>query len=212
MTATMAQTPQPGFLSAWVSAFTAFDEAHGFAVNVFVVTALAITGAAFLSGRPRLIGPVLIGFTVLCLADWVLIEDLGFLGGLGTDPNSMIPFALLAAAGYLAVARAPAPAPESASSPAAVASWRDRLRVAAGPRTLASAGIGSVAAVGAIGVIILGAAPMAVAQASPVADTILAQAIDGSGTQLDSPPRRSASPTSTAGMSRWPACAARWCC
>ena len=45
-------------------------------------------------------------------ADWVLIEDLGFLGGLGTDPNSMIPMALLAAGGYLALTRVPAaPAP-----------------------------------------------------------------------------------------------------
>jgi len=187
MTSTMAQTPQPGFLAAWINAFTTFDEAHGFAVNLFVVAALAVTGAAFLSGRPRLIRPVLIGFTVLCLADWVLIEDLGFLGGLGTDPNSMIPMVLLAAAGYLAVARAPAEAAEPASSPAAAASWRDRLRIAAAPRTLASASIGSVASVGAIGVIILGAAPMAAAQASPVADTILAQAIDGSSTSLDSP-------------------------
>ena len=187
MTGTMAQTPQPGFLSAWINAFTTFDEAHGFAVNLFVVAALAITGAAFVSGRPRLIRPVLIGFTVLCLADWVLIEDLGFLGGLGTDPNSMIPFVLLATAGYLALARAPAEAPEPAASPAAAASWRDRLRIAAAPRSLASAGLGSVAAVGAIGVIILGAAPMAAAQASPVADTILAQAIDGSSTALDSP-------------------------
>ncbi len=189
MTSTMAQTPQPGFLSAWVNAFTAFDEAHGFAVNLFVVAALAVTGAVFLSGRPRLIGPVLIGFTVLCLADWVLIEDLGFLGGLGTDPNSMIPMVLLAAAGYLALARAPAPAAaaEPAGSPAGAVGWRDRLRIAAAPRTVASASIGSVAAVGAIGVIILGAAPMAAAQASPVADTILAQAIDGSSTPLDSP-------------------------
>ncbi len=45
---------------------------------------------------------------MLCLADWVLIQDLGFFGGLGTDPNSMIPFALLAVGGYLALARAPA--------------------------------------------------------------------------------------------------------
>jgi cytochrome oxidase Cu insertion factor (SCO1/SenC/PrrC family) len=186
MTGSMAQTPQPGFLSAWVNAFTTFDEAHGFAVNLFVVAALAVTGAVFLSGRPRLIGPVLIGFTVLCLADWVLIEDFGFLGGLGTDPNSMIPMVLLAAAGYLAVARAPAKAAEPASSPAATASWRDRLRMAAAPATLASASIGSVAAIGAIGVIVLGAAPMAAAQASPVADTILAQAIDGTSTPLDS--------------------------
>jgi len=185
MTGTMAQTPQPGFLSAWISAFTSFEEAHGFAVNLFAVAALAVTGAAFLSGRPRLIRPALIGFTALCLADWVLIEDLGFLGGLGTDPNSMIPMVLLAAAGYLAVARAPAEAAEPASG--AAGSWRDRLRIAAAPRTLASASIGSVTSLGAIGVIILGAAPMAAAQASPVADTILAQAIDGSSTPLDSP-------------------------
>ena len=188
MTGTMAQTSQPGFLSAWISAFTAFDQAHGFAVNLFAVAALAVTGAAFLTGRPRLIGPVLIGFTALCLADWVLIEDLGFLGGLGTDPNSMIPFVLLAAAGYLAVARAPATAPEpAAAEPAVRPGWRERLRVAAAPRTLASAGISSVASAGAIGVIILGAAPMAVAQASPVADTILAESINGPSAPVDFP-------------------------
>jgi cytochrome oxidase Cu insertion factor (SCO1/SenC/PrrC family) len=191
MTQTMAQTSQPGFLSAWINAFTTFDQAHGFAVNLFAVAALAVTGAAFISGRPRLIRPVLIAFTVLCLADWVLIEDLGFLGGLGTDPNSMIPMALLAVAGYLALARAPATAAEPtaaepASAAAAAASWRDRLRIAAAPGSVASASIRSVASAGAIGVIILGAAPMAAAQASPVADTILAQAIDGSAASLDS--------------------------
>jgi hypothetical protein len=103
MAGEMSQTPQPRVLSQWVAAFAAFDEAHGFAVNLFVVAALALTGAAFLSGRPRLAGPALAGFTALCLADWVLIQDLGFLGGLGTDPNSMIPLILLAAAGYLAL-------------------------------------------------------------------------------------------------------------
>jgi cytochrome oxidase Cu insertion factor (SCO1/SenC/PrrC family) len=187
MTQTMAQTPQPGFLTAWVNAFTAFDQAHGFAVNLFVVIALTVTAAAFLSGRPRLIGPVLAGFTVLCLADWVLVEDLGFLGGLGTDPNSMIPLVLLAAASYLALARAPAAAVQPATVPAAAAGWRARLQAAIAPRRLATANISSVAAVGAIGVIILGAAPMAAAQASPVADTILAQAIDGPSAPLDGP-------------------------
>ena len=68
--------------------------------------ALALIGAAFLTGQRRLVRPALIAFTVLCLADWVLIEDLGFFGGLGTDPNSMIPFALLAVGGYLALAPA----------------------------------------------------------------------------------------------------------
>ena len=193
MTGSMAQTSQPGFLSAWVNAFTTFDEAHGFAVNLVVVAALAVTGAVFLSRRPRLIRPVLAGFTVLCLADWVLVEDLGFLGGLGTDPNSMIPFVLLATAGYLAVARAPAAA--TAAEPAAPGpGWRDkarlvrdRVRPQAVRRSAAAANIQSVAAAGAFGLIILGAAPMAVAQASPVADTILAQSIDGPSTTVDSP-------------------------
>jgi hypothetical protein len=111
MAQSMSQTPQPGFLSAWVSAFAAFDEAHGFAVNVFAVVVLAVTGAALLSGRPGLIRPVLSAFVVVCLDVWVLIQDLGFLGGLGTDPNSMIPFALLTAGGYLALSRVAAGPP-----------------------------------------------------------------------------------------------------
>ena len=40
---------------------------------------------------------------------------------------------------------------------------------------------------GAVAVILLGAAPMAAAQASPAASTILAQAVDGSATPIDSP-------------------------
>jgi len=106
MTHGMAQTPQPGFLAGWVKAFTGFDEAHGFAVNLFAVAALAVIGAAFLTGRRRLVRPAVIAFTVLCLADWVLIEDIGIFGGLGTNPNSVIPFGLLAVSGYLALAPA----------------------------------------------------------------------------------------------------------
>jgi cytochrome oxidase Cu insertion factor (SCO1/SenC/PrrC family) len=190
MTASMAPTPQPHVFTLLVNAFTTFDEGHGFAVNLFVVIALATTGAMFVTGRARLIRPALAGFLVLCLADWVLVEDIGFFGGLGTDPNSMIPFALLGIAGYLAIARAPAAATAAAqaddeAAAPVVPGRRERLRAAASPRALASAGIGSVAAVGAIGLIILGAAPMAAAQANPVADTILAQAIDGSSAPMD---------------------------
>ena len=180
MTSAMAPTPQPHVLSAWITAFTAFDEAHGFAVNLFAVAVLAVTGAAFLTGRPRLIRPVLIGFTIVCLADWVLIEDFGFFGGVGTDPNSMIPIALIAVAGYLALTGQPQTRAEHGQQPAPAGSWRERLRPAAVRQSVAQASIQSVAAIGAIGLIILGAAPMAAAQANPVADTILAQAIDGS--------------------------------
>jgi cytochrome oxidase Cu insertion factor (SCO1/SenC/PrrC family) len=185
MVQSMAGTPQPRLLSAWVSGFGSLDAAHGFAVNLAVVAALAVIGAVFLSGQPRLIRPAVIAFTVLCLADWVLIEDFGFFGGLGTDPNSMLPMALLAIAGYLALTRAPATAAEPAGVGASPASWRDRLQITAAARSLAGASIGTVASAGAVGVIILGAAPMAAAQASPVADTILARAIDGSSNQVN---------------------------
>jgi hypothetical protein len=117
----MSGVAQPHFLSAWVAGFASFTAGHGFAVNLFAVTALAVAGAVLLSGRPSLIRPAVAGFTVLCLADWVLIQDLGIFGGLGTDPNSMVPFALLAIGGYLALARvrpvAAAPHEPNAGSP-----------------------------------------------------------------------------------------------
>ena len=47
----------------------------------------------------------LLAATALCLADWVLVEDLGYWGGVGTDPNSMVPMVLLLIGGYLAVTR-----------------------------------------------------------------------------------------------------------
>ena len=118
----MSQTPQPHFLARIVTAFADFVAAHGFAVNLFTVIALAAIGAAFLSGRARLARLGVVAALVLCLADWVLIEDLGFLGGLGTDPNSMIPMALLFVSGYLVMAgpgvgREVRPAGEAAAAP-----------------------------------------------------------------------------------------------
>ena len=111
----MAGTPQPHFLSALVAGFGSFAASNGFAVNLVVVIALAAMGAIFLTGRPRLVRYAVWFGLAFCLADWVLVQDLGFLGGLGTDPNSMIPWILLIFAGYLALTPAPAPAAEEAA-------------------------------------------------------------------------------------------------
>jgi len=108
---------------------------------------------------------------VLCLANWVLVQDIGFFGGLGTDPNSMIPLLLLVIAGYLALA----PAQTAGAVPAATAvcgDWRDRFRPAALRRAIGAASARSVVSAGAVGVILLGAAPMAAAQVSRTADPI----------------------------------------
>ncbi len=99
----MAATAQPHVLSALVARFGSFVARHGLAVNLVVVIALAAMGAAFLTGRPRLVRCAVWFGLVFCLATWVLVQDLGFFGGLGTDPNSMIPLILLFSSGYLAL-------------------------------------------------------------------------------------------------------------
>ncbi|MGH9128785.1 MAG: SCO family protein [Acidimicrobiales bacterium] len=196
MVAQMSQTSQPGWLSSWVAAFGGFDAAHGWGVNLFAVVVLVVIGLALLSARPRLVRVGVIAGVVACLADWVLIEDLGFLGGVGTDPNSMIPIALVLVAGYLALTRVPAPAPEVGPAEGVVAvgvaadegpgssarpRWRERLV------TDPTYAFRLVAALGAIAIALVGAAPMAVAAVNPNAAPILAQAMGDTPTPTNNP-------------------------
>src|SRR5665213_2933589 len=109
MVRTMAKTPQPHALSSVVNSFATFDAHHGWIVNLLVVLALAGLGVALLTGRDQVTFVALVCSSILCIAVWVFVQDLGFLGGLGTDPNSMIPTILLIGAGYLALTRQPAP-------------------------------------------------------------------------------------------------------
>jgi cytochrome oxidase Cu insertion factor (SCO1/SenC/PrrC family) len=176
----MSQTPQPHIAASLVSDFAAFDAAHGWAVNLFVVVALAAIGFTFLTGRPRIVRAGAIAGIVLCLADWVLVQDFGFFGGVGTDPNSMIPMALVFVAGYLALVGGAVPVPSTAPENARVA-WRQRL--AADPAYT----FRSIAALAAVGITIVGAAPMAFATANPNADPILTQAVDGPPTKANVP-------------------------
>ncbi|MGH3200639.1 MAG: SCO family protein [Streptosporangiaceae bacterium] len=187
MVQSMSSTPQPHSLSALLSSFGSFAASNGFAVNLFVVIVLAAMGAIFLTGQPRLVRYAVWFGIAFCLADWVLVQDLGFLGGLGTDPNSMIPWILLFWAGYLALTPVPQEAPAVAPERRG---WGQRLRPLA-PKalgaTLATASARSVAAVAALAVIVIGAAPMTAAAANRTADPILALAIAGDSSALDVP-------------------------
>ncbi len=206
MVQSMATTPQPHFLAGWLTAFQSFATADGFQVNLFVVIVLALIGAGLLTGRQRLIRPTLVLMLIVCLATWVLVQDLGFLGGVGTDPNSMIPILLLAAAGYVAlkepavapaIAAAPIPAPPDPAQlaePARPAGaplrpWPPRLRPArtlsAAARSFGAVRISTVVAVWAAVVVLIGAGPMVLAQASSTADPIIAQALDGNSEPLN---------------------------
>ena len=219
MVQTMAGTDQPHLIEAIVSGFGNFTAAHGFAVNLAAVILLGLIGvgltASAVRADVRLARVAVIAGAIFCLADWVLVEDFGFFGGLGTDPNSMIPFVLLFTAGYLgmtpsiAPAPAPAPAPETAGTadaagtlvPAGAAAADGQAEAAADTgagqagagrglalvRRLAGAPLGVVAGIGALGVTLVGAAPMAVASVNRNADPIVAQAIAGTNGQLDTP-------------------------
>jgi cytochrome oxidase Cu insertion factor (SCO1/SenC/PrrC family) len=205
MVVDMAGTSQPGALAALVTRFSFLVTAHGFAVNLAAVAALAGLGvtlaAAAVAGpggwpgrRPAVLRAAVLGLAALCLADWVLVQDFGFFGGVGTDPNSMIPMLLVGVAAGLAVLRAPGAAgPAAAGAPPVLTggpSWRSRFRPAglAGlAGALAAASPRAIGSAAAVGVILLGAVPMAAAQASPDASPILAESINGASAPLDDP-------------------------
>lgn len=184
MVQSMSSTPQPHLLSSWVASFGTFDVAHGWAVNLFLVVALAVIGVCFATAQPRIVAPAVVVAVVLCLADWVLIEDWGFLGGLGTDPNSMIPMSVVFIAGYLALTRpavdAPAVVPITEAGAASDSWWAHLTRR---PTYV----LRCAAALGAIGVVVLGAAPMAAASLNPTADPIISEAVNGPPITLNQP-------------------------
>jgi cytochrome oxidase Cu insertion factor (SCO1/SenC/PrrC family) len=189
MVAQMAKTSQPAFLASWVSSFASLDAAHGWAVNLVLVVLMAAIGVALCTGRQRLVGPAVLAAVALCLADWVLVEDLGFLGGTGTDVNNMVPTAFLLVAGYVALVRLPSPAAASASGESAAEAvakegqptrrWWEWVS----PSYL----VGIVAAVGATAMVVVGVAPMTLAAANPNADPIVTQALNGTPNVIDAP-------------------------
>jgi hypothetical protein len=184
----MAQMSQPAALHDLAGWFAALVATHGFAVNLVAVVLLAAAGAGLLTGRRDIIRPVVGAVIGFCLADWVLVQDFGVFGGLGTDPNSMLPQAVILAAGLMAAAARPIPVPLSAtadarapaSSPAPPVLPPAPLHPARGGLTVlqpgpaarrlglafGTASASAVLAVWAVVmVVLLGAAPMAMAAA-----------------------------------------------
>jgi cytochrome oxidase Cu insertion factor (SCO1/SenC/PrrC family) len=183
MVSNMANTPQPHVLSSLVAWFASFDESHGWGVNLAVVLVLATSGLSLIWGRRRLIFPTLVALVVFGIADWVFIEDWGFWGGVGTDPNSMLPILLVAVVGYLAMVRpvsavAPTPSSLEAGRPAG-RGWWERIDSGYAGRLAAS--------LGAVFIVLLGAAPMASASINSQADTVLTEAVNGPPAVISGP-------------------------
>jgi cytochrome oxidase Cu insertion factor (SCO1/SenC/PrrC family) len=206
MESQMAQNPQPSPIASLVRSFGSFDAAHGWLVNLVVVVALLGIGACFVSARPAAVRIGVIAATVLCLATWVLVQDLGFLGGLGTDPNSMLPMIFVFTSGYLAMVRLPARASAAAAAPVSVSApvMDAPVPVSVASDAERSEGVADVpasrlvglhgsylvrtlAAVGAVGIILIGAAPMALAATNFTADPIINTAVNGTPNYVNYP-------------------------
>ena len=178
MVQTMSKTPQPHVLSSLVSSFASFDAQHGWIVNLFVVLALSGLGVALLIGREQVTFVALVCSSVLCIAVWVFVQDLGFLGGLGTDPNSMIPTVMLIGAGYLAITRQAGRAVPRT----------EHARPTSVRAVLSSpAALGVTAAIASFGIVLVGAVPMAFASVNTHTDTIVTEAINGQPEPTDTP-------------------------
>jgi len=216
MESQMAQLSQPSLTASWVRAFETFATDHGWLVNAVVVVALLGIGACLASLRPALVRAGVIAGAVLCLATWVLVQDFGFFGGVGTDPNSMIPMLVVFTSGYLAMVRLPARSivrEPTADVPMVAAASVESVPVESvpvgepvgagaptGAATHPSATSGQrllglhpaylvrcIAAVGAVAIVLIGAAPMALASTDPHADPIINAALNGSPNLVDSP-------------------------
>ncbi len=188
MLVSMSGTPQPAPLARLIDDFGSLVASHGFGINALTVAVLGILGVGLLAARRRFLLAVVIAAAVFCLADWVLVQDLGFLGGLGTDPNSMIPLLLLVVAGYLGVSRVAAPTPAASTQAARPPSgWREQIKPARLAGQLAAMRATGILASWAVLLVLIGAAPMALAQVNTNADPIIAQAIGGSTAPLDTP-------------------------
>ncbi len=180
MVTSMETTPQPTAIRDALTAFGSFDTAHPFAVNLFVVVALVAIAVALLSGRPAVARLGVAAAIVLFLAVWLLVQDLGVLGGVGTDPNSMVPTLLIIVAGYLALVRPGAEAPPLPGEAVTEESGRGFLaRARRDLVTRPGLALRTLAACGAAGVVVLGTLPMAFASLNPKADPILSEAVDG---------------------------------
>jgi cytochrome oxidase Cu insertion factor (SCO1/SenC/PrrC family) len=187
MIQSMAGLPQPHPQELIVSSFASFVSRYGLAVNLFAVIALALAGLAFLSGRPQVLRFAVPAAIVFCLADWLLVQDLGVPGGLGTDPNSMVPWSLLLSAGYLAVTTAPDFAERRVAAVEPARYSLTALRPGTLRRAMARATARSIVALGAFGAVLVGTVPMAVASVNGTADPILARAIAGEAAAVDLP-------------------------
>jgi len=176
MLVSMARTPQPALLSGLLRHVGHFSATDAVELNVLVVAAIGAVGIGLVVGaladRDQWIIAATIGGIVAAIPTWIVFQDLGFLGGVGTDPNTAIPSALLLAGAALALRPAPAGAVATVSGSHCRndTAWK---RLAALPTASVAATFSALVMLG------VGAVPAAAATLSPGASASVDVASNG---------------------------------
>lgn len=162
----MRHVSQPAALSSLLGAVAHLAGDFPVEINLAVVVTMLAVAAGLATGRKGPAFAGLVGLSALAALTWVAVQDLGVLGGTGTDPNSMPPLVALAVAGYLALTRQPSTEPAAAPT---------GLSLARGMLTAVAAAA-----------LLVGGVPAIAAAASPPS-TFTANAVSGGVQALDQP-------------------------
>ena len=137
----MAALSQPGGTAALQRAFATAASHAGPVMGLVIIIVLLVTGLALLSGRPRVVTPAAVGFSLVAMIVWVFAQDFGVMGGVATDVNSMPMWVVMIVATSLLVRDASNPSPAVSAPP---------VSGSAGARQAAAAGAVAMTGFGAI--------------------------------------------------------------
>jgi|GEM_PF-159733 len=96
----MSLMNQPGWIKSLLGSGTHFLAGNSFVINLIVIGVLGFTALSFMTVYKNLWRYSLILLSILTIITWIFFQDFGFIGGLGTDPNSMLPTLILVSAIY----------------------------------------------------------------------------------------------------------------
>jgi cytochrome oxidase Cu insertion factor (SCO1/SenC/PrrC family) len=133
-----ANTAQPAALLRPIRATLTLARLHPIAMNLVLVSVLVMLGVGLWLRASRML--IVVGLA-LCAATWWLSQDFGVLGGLGTDPNTALPLALILATAWprRGEDRAPVAGFADSGNPG-----RPQLRFASVKAGAAAVGVGAV--------------------------------------------------------------------
>ena len=106
----MAANSQPALISGPMRAVAdAMSKGWAAPVNAVVAVVMIASGISFITRR--LLGITVPAFIFFSLVVWWFVQDFGFLGGVGTDPNSILPQLVIVASSYMGLATIEMPLP-----------------------------------------------------------------------------------------------------